>query len=84
MTEATPGPLRDPAVHAVIERVRLPGRPRAGRPDVPAVPGHRRGPGGRVRDLAEPDYLAYVRDPGNGFLGMSLPLKGGSELSVRV
>jgi hypothetical protein len=35
-------------------------------------------------DNAEPDYLAYVRDPANGFLGMSLPLKGGTELSVRV
>ena len=35
-------------------------------------------------DNAEPDYLAYVRDPAHGFLGMSLPLKGGSELSVRV
>ena len=35
-------------------------------------------------DNAEPDYLAYVRDPAHGFLGMSLPLKGGSELSVRL
>ena len=25
-----------------------------------------------------------LRDPAHGFLGMSLPLKGGSELSVRV
>jgi hypothetical protein len=35
-------------------------------------------------DNAEADYLAYVRDPANGFLGMSLPLKGDSELSVRI
>ncbi len=35
-------------------------------------------------DNAEPDYLAYVRDPANGFVGMSLPLKGGTELSARV
>ena len=35
-------------------------------------------------DNAEADYLAYVRDPSNGFLGMSRPLKGGTEFSVRV
>jgi predicted O-methyltransferase YrrM len=37
-----------------------------------------------VNDNAEDDYLVYVRDPANGFLGMSLPLKGSTELSVRV
>jgi predicted O-methyltransferase YrrM len=35
-------------------------------------------------DNAETDYLSYVRDPSNGFLGMSLPLKGGTEMSVRI
>ena len=35
-------------------------------------------------DNAEADYLEYVRDPANGLLGMSLPLKGGTELSVRI
>jgi hypothetical protein len=37
-----------------------------------------------VNDNAEADYLDYVRDPVNGFLGMSLPLKGSTELSVRL
>jgi hypothetical protein len=29
------------------------------------------------------DYIAYVRNPANGFLSMPLPLKGSTELSVR-
>ena len=37
-----------------------------------------------VNDNAEDDYLAYVRDPANGFLGTSLPLKGSTEVSVRL
>jgi predicted O-methyltransferase YrrM len=37
-----------------------------------------------VNDNGEDDYLAYVRDPENGFLSTSLPLKGGTEVSVRV
>ena len=37
-----------------------------------------------LNDNAEPDYLDYIRDPANGFRSMSLPLKGGTELSVKV
>jgi len=36
-----------------------------------------------LNDNAESDYLAFVRDPANGFRSMSLPLKGGTELSVK-
>ncbi|MFZ0497799.1 MAG: class I SAM-dependent methyltransferase [Steroidobacteraceae bacterium] len=36
-----------------------------------------------LNDNAEPDYLAFVRDPSNGFRSMTLPLKGGTELSVK-
>lgn len=36
-----------------------------------------------LNDNAEPDYLAWVRDPRNGFRSMTLPIKGGTELSVR-
>ena len=36
-----------------------------------------------LNDNAEEDYLAYVRDPANGFRSITLPLKGGTELSVR-
>jgi predicted O-methyltransferase YrrM len=37
-----------------------------------------------MNDNGEADYLAYIRDPANGFRSMSLPLKGGTELSVKV
>jgi Methyltransferase domain len=37
-----------------------------------------------MNDNGEADYLDYVRDPANGFRSMSLPLKGGTELSVKV
>jgi predicted O-methyltransferase YrrM len=40
--------------------------------------------GALVNDNAEPDYLDYVRDPATGFRSLSLPLKGSTELSVKV
>ena len=37
-----------------------------------------------MNDNGEEDYLAFVRDPASGFLSLSLPLKGSTELSVKV
>ena len=37
-----------------------------------------------MNDNAEPDFLEYVRHPGNGFLSITLPLKGGTELCLKV
>jgi len=37
-----------------------------------------------MNDNAEPDFLDFVRDPANGLLSVTLPLRGGTELSVRV
>ncbi|WP_020495948.1 O-methyltransferase [Sciscionella marina] len=37
-----------------------------------------------LNDNAEPDFLDYIRDPANGFLSLSLPLHGGTELCVKV
>ena len=37
-----------------------------------------------LNDNAEPDYIAWIRDPASGFRSMTLPLKGGTELSVKV
>lgn len=37
-----------------------------------------------MNDNGESDYLAYVRDPANGFRSLSLPLKGSTELSVKI
>ncbi|HXM10076.1 MAG TPA: class I SAM-dependent methyltransferase [Terriglobales bacterium] len=37
-----------------------------------------------LNDNAEPDFLEFVRAPGNGFLSVTLPIKNGTELSVKV
>jgi predicted O-methyltransferase YrrM len=37
-----------------------------------------------MNDNAEPDFLDFIRDPQNGFLSVTLPLKKGTELSVKV
>jgi hypothetical protein len=46
------------------------------------APSIRRG-GMLMNDNAEPDYLEYVRDPHNGFISITLPMKGGTELSLK-
>jgi predicted O-methyltransferase YrrM len=37
-----------------------------------------------LNDNAEPDFLEYIRDPKNGFIAMNLPIKGGTELALKV
>jgi len=37
-----------------------------------------------MNDNAEPDFLDFIRDPTNGFISITLPLKGGTELAVKV
>jgi hypothetical protein len=37
-----------------------------------------------MNDNAEPDFLDHVLDPANGFLSVTLPLHGGTELCVKV
>jgi len=37
-----------------------------------------------MNDNAEPDFLEFIRDPGKGFISVTLPLKKGTELSVKV
>jgi hypothetical protein len=37
-----------------------------------------------MNDNAEPDFLQFVRDPANGFISVTLPLKRGTELCVNV
>ncbi|AMG59015.1 O-methyltransferase [Pantoea vagans] len=37
-----------------------------------------------LNDNAEPDFLAWLRDPENGFISVTLPIKRGTELAVKV
>jgi predicted O-methyltransferase YrrM len=37
-----------------------------------------------MNDNGEPDFLDFVRNSSSGFLSVTLPLKGGTELCVKV
>lgn len=37
-----------------------------------------------LNDNAEPDFLAWIRDPQNGFISLTLPIKRGTELAVKI
>jgi predicted O-methyltransferase YrrM len=37
-----------------------------------------------LNDNGETDFLDFIRDPGNGFLSVTLPVKNGTELSVKI
>jgi predicted O-methyltransferase YrrM len=37
-----------------------------------------------LNDNAEPDFLEYIRDPANGFIAMTLPIKRGTELALKI
>jgi predicted O-methyltransferase YrrM len=37
-----------------------------------------------MNDNEEPDFLDFIRNPSSGFLSVTLPLKGGTELCVKV
>jgi predicted O-methyltransferase YrrM len=37
-----------------------------------------------MNDNAGPDFLEFIRDPRKGFISVTLPLKKGTELSVKV
>ena len=47
------------------------------------APQHRVG-GYVLNDNAEPDFLEYIRDPANGFISLSLPIKRGTELALKL
>jgi hypothetical protein len=37
-----------------------------------------------MNDNAESDFLDFVREPANGYVSVTLPIKKGTELSVKV
>ncbi|WP_082163704.1 O-methyltransferase [Caballeronia mineralivorans] len=37
-----------------------------------------------VNDNAEPDFFEYIRDPANGFISITIPIKRGTELALKV
>lgn len=79
--------LRDlggPVDFALIDGFPVGAGPSLARQVLDLVTPHLRGGALVMNDNGEPDYLAVVRDPARGFRSLSLPLKGGTELSVKV
>lgn len=37
-----------------------------------------------LNDNAEPDFLEFIRDPANGFISLTLPIKRGTELALKI
>lgn len=37
-----------------------------------------------LNDNAEPDFLDFIRDPANGFISITLPIKRGTELALKI
>ncbi|MDE1179378.1 class I SAM-dependent methyltransferase [Paraburkholderia sp.] len=37
-----------------------------------------------MNDNAEPDFLDYIRDPANGFISVTIPIKRGTELALKI
>ncbi|WP_160012576.1 O-methyltransferase [Rhizobium sp. 18055] len=37
-----------------------------------------------LNDNAEPDFLDYIRDDANGFISITLPIKRGTELALKI
>ncbi|MBN3764036.1 class I SAM-dependent methyltransferase [Burkholderia sp. Ac-20365] len=37
-----------------------------------------------LNDNAEADFLEYIRDPDNGFISITLPIKRGTELALKI
>ncbi|WP_413724892.1 hypothetical protein [Sodalis sp. RH16] len=75
-------PIRDPRILDVIARMYSSRRsppPHA----FQGAPQLRIG-GYVLNDNAEPDFLAYIRHPQNGFISISLPIKRGTELALKV
>jgi len=68
LIDGWPGPGPKSLARAVIEVV---------------APQLRRG-GYVLNDNAEPDFLDFIRDPANGFVSMTLPIKRGTELALKV
>ncbi|GJH03485.1 O-methyltransferase [Paraburkholderia terrae] len=79
--------LRDvggPIDFALIDGWPLPDGPSLARTVVELVAPQLRVGGYILNDNAEPDFLEYIRDPANGFISITLPIKRGTELALKI
>lgn len=79
--------LRDlggPIDFALIDGWPVPSGPSLAREVIEIVAPQLRVGGYVLNDNGEPDFLDYIRDPRNGFLSITLPIKGRTELALKV
>jgi predicted O-methyltransferase YrrM len=79
--------LRDlggPVDFALIDGWPLPSGPSLARQVIEIVAPQLRIGGFVMNDNGEPDYIEFIRNPENGFLSITLPIKRGTTLSVKV
>ncbi|MBD8600986.1 O-methyltransferase [Pseudomonas sp. CFBP 8772] len=79
--------LRDlggPVDFALIDGWPLPEGPSLARQIIEVVAPQLRIGGYVLNDNAEPDFLDYIRDPANGFISVTLPIKRGTELALKI
>ena len=79
--------LRDlggPIDFALIDGWPLPEGPSLARQVTDVIAPQLRIGGYLLNDNAEPDFLDYIRDPANGFISITLPIKRGTELALKI
>jgi predicted O-methyltransferase YrrM len=80
----TLGNLGGPIDFALIDGWPQDSGPSLARQVIELVAPHIRRGGYVLNDNAEPDFLEYVRNPANGFITLTLPIKRGTELCAKV
>lgn len=81
---ATLRDLGGPIDFALIDGWPLPEGPSLARQVIEVLAPQVRIGGYVLNDNAEPDFLAYIRDLANGFMSVTLPIKRGTELALKV
>ena len=76
--------LGGPVDFALIDGWPLRSEPSLARQVIEIVAPQIRTGGFLMNDNGEPDYIEFIRNPANGFLSINLPIKGGTELSVKI
>ncbi|WP_341316405.1 class I SAM-dependent methyltransferase [Paraburkholderia sp. IMGN_8] len=76
--------LGDPIDFALIDGWPVPEGPSLARQVIEIVAPQLRVGGYVMNDNAEPDFLDFIRDPANGFISITLPIKRGTELALKI
>jgi predicted O-methyltransferase YrrM len=76
--------LGDPVDFVLVDGWPEPGKTSLARDVIGILAPQLRVGGYVLNDNAEPDFLEFIRDPANGFISMTLPIKRGTELALKI